>query len=532
MAQQRRIGRHPITGDIIDVKGGWLTDEEKHQVRQQIERLSVPPVGVGPHLEALGLPQSVLPSLQELQAARAAGIETALDTSTERRIDHHFGHLLPVVTSVDEPRLRMAALLEDRRIPPRRRAPTYEQRAARREAREQRKAANAAGWPSAWLPQHCLEWGLRGASPEHARAWHEAGWAASAVLFTEPESLEELGWSWLELAGMDSPPDASAWMAATEGEAPDPSDVVLCQRAGLRPGALARANDTNDDEFLVEILAALATIPDSSYADLITCLNHGFPLALSACLCAHALVHDSDDDCDTQVARVLEHLANCDCDETRLTGVFDSIRSEPFPEPAKPWTACVDGIQISAENDGTTVSWTGHQHRSRGTGTALALVRVHHPQVSVMEQADSVGAGEYLCSWFGDLEGFEPDGADDENLGEDADEFPSSVWEAYEGGGCLAEFNYEIEGGSGSPGSDDSGVSVLFEHGGRLWVGHSDPGEIEPAESDNPTVAVLEFIASFTGERPGYLIGSLSWQPAFDDAVRRAFPQLPPRTTT
>jgi len=104
------------------------------------------------------------------------------------------------------------------------------------------------------------------------------------------------------------------------------------------------------------------------------------------------------------------------------------------------------------------------------------------------------------------------------------DEFPDSAWDIPDEL-TLVVASYEVIGGTGSPGGDDSGKSTLFFHGGDVWVAHTDPDEIERVDEESIEAAIEWLLRCYPPNMPHNMV-SLSWGPAAASVPRARFPRI------
>ena len=112
------------------------------------------------------------------------------------------------------------------------------------------------------------------------------------------------------------------------------------------------------------------------------------------------------------------------------------------------------------------------------------------------------------------------------DLDDDAndDEFPDSAWEIPDEL-TLVIASYDVIGGTGSPGGDDSGMSTLFLYGGDVWVAHTDPDEIERIDEGSVEAAIEWLLRCYPPNMPNNEV-SLSWGPAAASVPRARFPRI------
>ena len=109
-------------------------------------------------------------------------------------------------------------------------------------------------------------------------------------------------------------------------------------------------------------------------------------------------------------------------------------------------------------------------------------------------------------------------GEGDEVAEDDQDRDPGRFWELPQGV-ALVEFSYEIDGGSGSPGTDDSGSGCLFIWNGQVWAGFSDPGETELYPIQDVDDAIRRFVTDMRHSLTG-ADDWIGWGPAADPDLR------------
>lgn len=79
---------------------------------------------------------------------------------------------------------------------------------------------------------------------------------------------------------------------------------------------------------------------------------------------------------------------------------------------------------------------------------------------------------------------------------------PGQVLDCLPAGSLLAESKYELIGGSGSPGTDDSGYALVARIGPRYFAYQSDPGEWLELQAQDDRGAVTEFREDYTASEP------------------------------
>lgn len=108
---------------------------------------------------------------------------------------------------------------------------------------------------------------------------------------------------------------------------------------------------------------------------------------------------------------------------------------------------------------------------------------------------------------------------------QDQDDFPDSAWEIPEEL-ALVIASYEVIGGTGSPGADDSGVSTLFVYAGGVWVAHTDPGEIEPVDAATVEDALDWFLTRCYPPDMPFNDVWLTWGGAAREVDRERYPRV------